>query len=57
MSITYPPEMLPTSEDGVVIIECPTCKGSGITYVDHDPDWCETCGGAGTTDLETARKA
>lgn len=50
MSITYPPEMLPSpdgDEPGVVMVPCPTCGGRGYTYVDHSPDWCERCGGPG----------
>ena len=50
MSITYPPEMLPSPDDGegaVVMVPCPTCAGKGYTHVDHDPDWCPTCGGPG----------
>lgn len=58
MSITYPPEMLPSpdeGEDAAVTVLCPTCIGSGYTYVDHDPDWCPHCGGLGLVDASVGQ--
>lgn len=62
MSNTSPPEMLPSpdgDEPGVVMVSCPTCSGRGYTHVDHNPDWCERCGGTGYVehaDGEATRK-
>jgi hypothetical protein len=36
--------------DRTIETSCPTCNGTGVTYVDHNPDWCESCGGPGTAD-------
>lgn len=35
--------------DGRATMKCPRCTGSGIDPVraDHDPDWCNDCGGGG----------
>lgn len=57
MSITYPPEMLPTCEDsdGVVIVVCPVCNGEKqIGYLSSDnskpPELgdCYRCNGTGS---------
>lgn len=35
--------------DGIAVLPCPRCSGSGIdpVRVVHDPDWCDDCGGGG----------
>lgn len=39
--ITYPPELLPTSEDGGdVFVECPRCDGSGSYHECQHEDGC-----------------
>lgn len=58
MSITYPPEMLPSPDDGeiaTVLVQCPKCEGRGYHHgfgeFGRDPDWCADCGGPGYIEI------